>query len=106
MDDAHGLRAAFDQGASGDHLGHVEPGSVFAAQATERGVRDPGHGGEHDRGGQLDRADAQGRDAGRGHGFWAGADDTPGFIIPKQSKSYIRTPSPPRSQSGTSTLKY
>src|SRR5699024_2048589 len=91
VDDAHGLRAAFDQGTGGDHLGHIEPGSVFAAQATERGVRDPGHGGEHDRGGQLDRPDPQGCCGGRGHGFWAGTDDTHETIIPVQSKSHIRT---------------
>ena len=50
------LRISVHQGPRSDHLVDVEPGTVPAAQSSERGIRDTGHGGEYDR---------------RPHGEWA-----------------------------------
>jgi hypothetical protein len=52
-----GLAIAHDQSAGGDHLAHVEPGAVAAAQRTEGRVRDAGHRREHHRGPDAQRAD-------------------------------------------------
>ncbi len=58
-----GLGVVVEQRHRHDHLVDVEqPGPEPAAERPERGVRHTGHRRQHDRGGQLERADAQ-----RGH---------------------------------------
>jgi hypothetical protein len=56
-----GLAVALHQRPGGDHLAHVEPGPEAGAQRPERGVGDPGHGGEHHRRVDGQRPDAQRR---------------------------------------------
>ena len=68
-----GFGVALDQGASGDHLAHVQAGSVGAAQAAEGDIGHPGHGGEYHRrvdgdGAQLEGGQHGGRGGGRGDG--------------------------------------
>ena len=58
-DEAHRRGVALDEGAGRDHLAHVQPGAVFAAEPAEGGVRDARHRREHDRRIELDGPDAQ-----------------------------------------------
>ncbi len=53
----HGLGVAFDQGAGGDHLAHVQARPVAPAQGAEGTVGDPGHRGQYHR--QVDDQVAQ-----------------------------------------------
>ena len=55
------LVAALDQAAGGDHLAHVQPGAVAAAQRAERGVGDARHRRQHHRRRHLERTDPQRR---------------------------------------------
>ncbi len=54
-----GLGVAFAQCPGRDHLAHIQSGTEPATQATERGVGHPGHGGQHDGNGDVDRPDTQ-----------------------------------------------
>jgi hypothetical protein len=56
----HRLAIPLDEGASGDHLAHVEAGPVAAAQRAERGIGHARHGREHDRRPDPERADGHG----------------------------------------------
>jgi len=59
-DQPHRRLVALDQRPRRDHLAHIEPRTVLAAEATERGVGDARHGCEHDRHVESDRADVEG----------------------------------------------
>ena len=65
-DEAHRRRVPLDERAGRDHLAHVQPGAVLAAQPPERRVGDARHGSQHDGRVELDGPDAQ--SAGRSEG--------------------------------------
>ena len=66
LDEAHARRSALDKSAARDHFAHVQTGAELAAEASECGVRDSGHRGEHDGRIEVERTDPQDRRSGGG----------------------------------------
>ena len=65
-DEAHRRGVPLDESAGRDHLAHVQPRAVLAAQPPEGGVGDARHGSQDDGRVELDGPDAQ--SAGRSEG--------------------------------------